>query len=251
MSFIQNKDFALEVARGNIAGVSGVNKFGRNGGFSAQEDLWDVGGTFVAPTTARLHDIVSTSASDSAAGVGARTIRVFGLTGWGTAEVSEDITMNGVTNVPTVNSYVVINRMQVLTKGATDVNVGVITATAQTDATVSAQINAGAGQTRQVIYGIPSTQTLYLTDFRASLGQGTTAGALCNVQLLVNPEPDVELTNFLNKERFGLIDGASSSWEIRFNPYLPLPGPSLIKMAVSASANAVADGAFDGYLVNN
>jgi hypothetical protein len=171
---------------GHISGYRTVNKFGRaNNVDAAPTDIWDMANTvqdealWVAPTQARIHDIVSTDAGDDGdpAGVGARTLRVFGLTDWDTAEVSEDIVLNGTTNVPTVNAYVIIHRMMVLTKGATSVNVGNITATAQTDGTVTAEIYAGQGQTQMAIYGIPSTQAAYMTAYWASLNKGTEGAA--------------------------------------------------------------------------
>lgn len=256
MSFIQNKDFALEVSRGNIAGISAVNKYGRNNNLalSTPEDVWDgPSAIWVAPTTARIHDIVSTSASDDGAppGVGARTIRVFGLTAWNLAEVSEDIVMNGVTNVPTVNSYVIIHRLQVLTKGATNVNVGTITATAQVDGTVTATISPSAGQTRMCIYGVPSIQSAFMTLFESSIGFGSpTANILC--QLLVNPEPDVELINFVQKHRNSMIAVGSSEYTHPFNPYFSIPGPAIIKLqAISDAANGEINAGFDLYLVDN
>lgn len=255
MSYTPNTDFRLEVARGNIAGVSAVTKYGRNGDvdLAAAEDVWDGGGTWVAPTTARTHDIASSSASDAAAGVGARTVRVWGLTAWNAAEVSEDITMNGVTNVPTVNSYVIIHRIRVLTKGATNTNVGTITATAQTDATITAQIDPGIGSTLMAIYGVPSTQTFFMTEFEASIvrDQGG-AGLDVQVDVVDNPEPDVELLNFRTRHTNALqLDGGSSVTH-PFNPYKSFPGPCIIKLRATASANdAIVSGGFDGFLVTN
>jgi len=76
---INMADYAFEVARGNVTGVSSVQKFGRNQsiGSGTQEDIWDGGATWVAPTVARTHTVASTSGSDAAGGVGARTIQVW------------------------------------------------------------------------------------------------------------------------------------------------------------------------------
>ncbi len=228
---------ACELVDGNIAGCVTVNKFGRSNNVDAgPTDIWDMANTvqdqaiWVAPTQARIHDIVSASASDDGdpAGVGARTLRVFGLTDWDTAEVSEDITLNGTTNVPTVNAYVIIHRMRVLTKGATSVNVGNITATAQTDGTITAEIYAGQGQTQMAIYGIPSTQAAYMTSFWAGLNKAT-AGDV-DIYLRENPEPGDELLNFLIKHTFGVSTTGESYVRHPFDPYHKIPGPAIIKL---------------------
>jgi hypothetical protein len=226
---------AISLVDGGIVGLVTVNKFGRannvNGEFT---DIWDRANTvddqaiWVAPTQARIHDIVSANASDAAAGVGARTLEVFGLTAWDADEVSEDIVMNGTTNVPTENAYVIIHRMRVLTKGATSVNVGRITATAQTDGTVTAEIYVGQGQTQMAIYGIPSTKNAYMTAWWAGLNRATEGAA--DMYLLENPEPNEELTNFLVKHTFGLKSLGTGYIRHLFKPYFKVSGPVILKV---------------------
>jgi len=255
--------YEISVAQGNIPGSYAVNKFGRNieidSGVTA--DIWDGGYTlasggtsliWVVPTQARIHDIVSSSASDdgSPAGVGARTLRVYGLTSWDTAEVSEDIILNGTTNVPTVNSYVIIHRAEVLTKGATNVNVGTITATAQTDNTITAKIEIGKGQTLMAIYGIPSTQKLYLSKIHASVLGKATGSA--DIALLANPEPNAELLNFVFKHTFGIVASGGNPSVQLFSPPKRIDGPAIIKIQAVAAANDTDISAgFDGILVSN
>jgi hypothetical protein len=265
MAYIGSKDLALEIAKGNVPGHVGVNKFGRApaGAQTTPTDIWDRADAtptqqiWVAPTTARIHNIASTSPSDdgSPVGVGARTIQVYGLTGWDAAEVSEVITMDGTTNVPTSNAYVIIHRMKVLTKGTGGPNVGVITATAVTDGTVTAQINAGQGQTQMAIYGVPSIQTAFITNYYFSLADLVANPATANevqCSLLINPGPDAELTGFLTKSTEGLNNTGSSRFQHGWNPYFPVAGPAIIKCQATAFlADTDTSAGFDIILVDN
>lgn len=255
-------DFMLEVSLNNIAGKFPVNKYARstNVDNGVDTDIWDRANAtddqdiWVAPTQARTHDITSTSASDDGdpGGVGARTLRVWGLTGWGTNEVSEDITLNGVGNVATANAYVIIHRMRVLTKGATNTNVGQITATAQTDGTVTAQILVGIGSTQMAIYGVPSTQKLRMTGFYANFNKSAGAAGAMDITLLCNPEPDAELTNFVTRHTFGLMTTGTSAFTIPYQPYKEFDGPCIIKIQGNGSANDLdVSAGFDGILVDN
>lgn len=59
--------FSLELARGNIEGHSVIEKFGENPDIdtaSGFETIWDGGGVYVPPTTARLHDVASDDVND-------------------------------------------------------------------------------------------------------------------------------------------------------------------------------------------
>lgn len=251
--------YDLNVSRGLVTGVASLQKFGRcsnNVDNGTATDIWDgavaaVGTiTYIAPTAARIHQIVSTSTSDDGdpVGVGARTIKVFGLTGWAAAEVSETITLNGQTNVPTVNAYVIIHRMYVVTKGATNINVGTITATADTDGTVSAYILAGNGQTLMAVYGVPSTHEVHLTGYYAAANRSV-AGSV-NIKLLYNSDPDVELLNFRTRHTLAVNSAGNTDIQHTFKPHLKFDGPGILKVEGTGSANNMdVSAGFAGYLV--
>jgi len=101
----------------------------------------------------------------------------------------EFIVMNGTTDVPTVNTYYRIDRMHLdAAASGSASNVGTITATAQTDATVTCQIDPAEGQTLMAIYTIPKGVTAYLYRLWGSLGRkGSSADALVDCQLWVTP----------------------------------------------------------------
>lgn len=247
----------LGLSRGLITGLFHVNKFGRNTNVDSgvPTDVWDLSTQpiWVAPTAARVHQIVSDSTDDdgSPGGVGARTLRIFGLTGWGTAEVSEDIVLNGTTDVPT-DPYVIIHRMEVLTKGATSVNVGTITATADTDSSITAQIQPGAGQSQMAIYGIPSTHTGYMVNYYGSFAKSGGASGGIDVSLLYNPEPNNELTNFLVKHTQSLRSDGTSHFHHPFRPFNKFVGPGILKIQGDGDTNDLTlDAGFDLILCTN
>lgn len=258
-----SRDFALDVARGLVSGITSENKFGRNievdSGVTA--DIWDGGHTvgsggvsliWVAPTAARTHTIASSDANDTSGGTGARTVRIWGLTGWGVAEANEDVTMNTGSPPVTSNSYVIIHRMQVLTKGATNVNIGTITATATTDSTITAQIRPSQGQTQMAIYGIPSTQTAYVGHFYGAANKAGGAAGLLDFQLSFNPEPDAELTNFLVKHTFGIQTVGTSALTNTYETYKTFAGPGILKVqAISGTNDMDVSAGFDFFLVTN
>ncbi len=257
MSHFRTTDFALEVALGNVPGYRKINKFGQapDCDNAVLTDIWDgadgslSSDIWIAPTQARLHDVVSDSANDTSAGTGLRTLRLYGLTDWGSLESSEDIIMNGTSTVTTSNSYVIVHRIKHLTSGSAGPNVGTITATAQTDATITAAIQPDVGQTLMAIYGVPSTQTIRLTYLREDIKRGTgtrTADAF----LAVRENADQSGSKFVMKESFQFRNDTPL-----VRPYkIPksFSGPCIVKLQVNADTNnTVVSGAFDAYLVDN
>jgi hypothetical protein len=196
--------FLDEVALGNIPNYSVVNKYGVNSDVdtAADEDIWSVGGLWVPPTTARLHDIASTSINDDSVGTGVQTIRVYGLNE-SFVETNEDIIMNGTTNVPTVNTYTAIFRMKSLTVGSGGVPAGNITAI--------------AGFNRDS----PATTTL-------------------GVCLQVQESFDVATSPLLTKEEQILSTSNEAQAQFSFRPYRLVPEKSIVKLhAYGASSNDV------------
>jgi hypothetical protein len=107
--------FELQVARGQITGHEVINIFGYNPDVdTSEESVWPDGGTIPHPTTASVLKISSSSANDTSAGTGARTVAIF----WVDAdynEVSESVILDGQTPVNTGYSYLYINGFYVTT----------------------------------------------------------------------------------------------------------------------------------------
>lgn len=259
----KSKDFYLDVAAKKIPGVTSVNKFGRapSGIQTTKTDVWDRANAtpdqsvWLAPTAARSHLIVSSSATDSVDLTGAKTIRVYGLPTWSSDETYVDVDLSGSTGVSVsgaLSTAVIIHRMQVTDMGVGGPNVGTITATAGVDNTITAQINPGEGQTQMAIYGIPSTKTAYLTGYYATVNKAQAVPAALNVSLLVNPNPDDQTVAFVTKHTYGIqSDGSGEAYPF-FRPYRAIQGPAIIKVSATANTNDVeASGGFDLILQDN
>ncbi len=153
----QQKDYLLEVAKGNIPGAFIAIVRGHNPDIdsaSGFEDIWEAGGSLVKLTSAETMEIVSTDTNDTSAGTGARTVLINGCDGTG-ATIEEIVTMNGTTNVTTTASFTRVNIMTVLTAGSSDFNEGSITATATTAGTVQCQMDTSEGISQNSHYCIP------------------------------------------------------------------------------------------------
>ncbi|MCP4899811.1 MAG: hypothetical protein GY906_22825 [bacterium] len=117
------------------------------------EDLWPLGGVYPFPAGAAVTSIVSTSPADVAVGAGARTVFVSGLDG-AFAILTETVTMTGAVPVVLAGAYRRINRVEVVTAGASEANVGVITVT-HPGPTVIAQMGPTTGKALQAIFTVP------------------------------------------------------------------------------------------------
>lgn len=241
-------EFCLDVARGVVAGYSHVNKFGRTSDVDAgTEDLWAQGGLYVEATAASVVNFVSSSANDTAAGTGARTISVIGLNGSG-VEVTETITLNGTTNVPTVNSYIFISRVIVLTAGSGAANAGTITGTATGGGTpLLISVAIGINQSQLGIYKVPVGKSAYIYNWGGSF-YSATAGAQVELRLLIKPSGGV----FNMKDNINLFTGGVTAFIKQKTPPIVAPASSIIKIQiVTANANNDVNGNFDFVLVTN
>ena len=102
-------------------------------------------------TTARTMSVVSTSIQDDVGGTGATYVIIYGINASRLAQTVV-LEMNGTTPAVTTETWLGINRIAVYLCGSSNTNVGTITATATTDATVQGQIPIGSGTTQQCIF---------------------------------------------------------------------------------------------------
>jgi len=177
----KNELFELQVARGQIQGHRNVTVFGFNPDVdTAQVSVWPLPSLITFPAAALQMTVSSTSADDTAAGTGARTVVVQGLDA-NYNEVTETVTMNGQTAVTMSASLLRVNYAYVATAGsgnsaAGDIYIGTGTVTAGVPATTYDIIKFDYNTTTTGSYTVPAGYTAYVSQGLFSTGQpsGTT-----------------------------------------------------------------------------
>lgn len=168
--------FELQVARGQIQGHRSVTVFGFNPDVdTAQVSVWPLPSLITFPAAALQMTVSSTSANDTSAGTGARTIVVQGLDA-NYNEVSETVTLNGQTAVTMTASLLRVNYAYVLTAGSSnsaagDIYIGTGTVTAGVPATTYDIIKFDYNNTTTGSYTIPAGYTAYVSQGLFSTGQ--------------------------------------------------------------------------------
>lgn len=263
MSFFGNRDFGLEVAKGNVTGHTFIHKFGFNPDIdtSTIADIWEfgaVGGNleYDFPTSDETIYLSSSDGGDSGVSY---TVTVEGLDQYWVTQVIEDVQLNGQTpvQVGSGESWMRINRMY--TSGATATAGNVYAANTATGtsgnggvptsaSTVRAYYTINGQQTQQAIYSIATDMTGYMPNWWTSI-----LGSLGVAQTI-----DVEIHirefggTFRVKQNVGL---ASNSGEWIHYWKIPMPvheKSDILVHAHDASTNAMQVSAgFDVILVEN
>lgn len=168
--------FAILVRMRKIPGVKCKFKFGHNDSVgTSMTSVCTYGDHTYMPTASTLF-ISSDDAADTSEGTGARTVAIQGLDdNWN--EVTETVTLNGLTGVETSTTFNRVNRMQVLTGGSGGANAGKIyagtgTITGGVPANVYAEIVAGNNKTLLATYTIPAGYTGFLYQYHLTCGKG-------------------------------------------------------------------------------
>lgn len=177
MTFVKSTDF-FSVAKGQIAGHTYFFGAGytNNLGTASHTTVWTGNSVYVYPTVATVMKLSSTSANDTAAGTGARTVFIQGLNSSYNV-ISEILALNGQTEVNTVNSYLRVFKIFVVTAGATGSNEGVVylgdgVVTAGVPATKYAIAFIGEGSSFAAVYTVPAGYTGYFVNTVTAIGKG-------------------------------------------------------------------------------
>lgn len=164
-----------DVARraGLLSGLSGFRKFGKNDDIDTAtlpESIWLQGGLYPFQSSTYQAEVLSSSANDTAAGTGARTVRIIGLAGDDWSQVTETITMNGTSAVAgTRTDWRRIDRAFAVTVGSGGVNEGDITVRLQGGGAVQSTIGAGRGQTQVGVLTIPGDRKGAIVSWSCSM----------------------------------------------------------------------------------
>ena len=198
-SITQNGRFEpweLQVSRGQISWHEPLNLFGNTTalGSTAFGPLWEgltgSGGAYAYPASAVIMTLASSSASDTAV-----TIRINGL-GADFVLQTEDVALNGTSNVLTTKSFLRINSMQTIVGNA----VGNVTAI--NGGVTYAKINAGNGNTQMSIYTVPAGYTFYQTYYQADTNTSATSGAYVRLRTYTVDNPKGGVITALNQTAF-------------------------------------------------
>lgn len=165
------------VALGQVAGYSRAFGLGYAPDVdtaTVPQDAWGGIGLFNWMTGATSLEAVSTSASDSAAGTGARTVTFSTLTG-DYVSTPQTITLNGLTPVAIPIQAIANNGGRVLTAGSGETNVGDIILRDAGGGTIRGIILAGKGVMRQASYTVPAGKTLIISQLVIAVDSPTGA----------------------------------------------------------------------------
>lgn len=205
-----------EVMLGRYDGQMIISKFGRNPDIdtgTVPEDIWNGGGTYTGfPTaTAEFLQVVSSSANDTAAGTGARTLRIFYLdANYNMFDANGDplyvdVTLTGIVPVTTATQAMRVYRAYVLTSGTSQSNEGDITIRwAVTTATVFAVLPATFAQTQLSNFTVPDGWTGYMRRVGVSLADTT-----ANTAQMVLRVREFNSNTFRNMRPFSVSTSAS------------------------------------------
>lgn len=234
--------FELQVSRGQIQGHRNVTVFGFNPDVdTTQVSVWPLPSLITFPASAIQMTVSSSSANDTSAGTGARTVVVQGLDA-NYNEVTETVTMNGQTAVTMAASLLRVNYAYVATAGsgnsaAGDIYIGTGTVTAGVPATTYDIIKFDYNNTTTGSYTIPAGYTGYVSQGLFSSGQ---AGGSNQVQgrLLTRGTNNIRMTAALTSLNNGVANYV-------FEYPLAVPEKTTIEAtAIGSSSNNVCSSMF-------
>jgi len=246
MSYQPNREFYLEISKGNIKGHSIIHKFGKNDSVSTNfEALWN-GENFYTGFNAIVAETVtvtSESVLDTNGGTGAWTIDLQGLDANGLMQ-SEIVTLDGDNSVTSTLSYLRLPRAKILTAGSTGKNQGEITVRQSiTTANIFCVMPAEYNSTMITAFTIPKNCYGYLISQATSISNKRAASV------------DVRIQKRKENSVFQVAGEASvnsvGTGRITRNFEVPVKLSPMtdIFMEASASASVAVSGSFDIILV--
>jgi len=241
--------YGIAISSNLSSRIQTVDKHGYNPDIDtgAYRDIWDISpyADYEYATAASSLGVSSSSANDSPAGVGVSVVRIFGLNELWQLDM-EDVTMSGVTIVPTIKTFIRVYSVKCVETGIGTENAvaaGTITVTNTDEAIVQAVIIAGNTSTKMSHFTIPDGFTGFINSRSAAGGPNDDFVVDYLVKLeggIFYTFDDVEISNsniFISKED---------------PPLGPIPSKTDIKIsAIGVTNNGAARVKYSVMLIEN
>lgn len=189
----------LDVARGHYNNLKPINIFGFNRTVDTSfETIWNDGGGYVYPSVSSVLSVSSSSALDT------MNVLISGLNS-DYVEISETVTLTGVSAVSTTQAFFRINSAVILS-GSNAGNIFI-----KIGNTLHSYIEAEQGATQACVYTVPAGKSLYL--LRIDITSGT-----------VNPNKFLTYRQSLRSSNGRVLRVAESTWQANqqsFNRQVP------------------------------
>lgn len=256
MALVKENYLEERVAMGLVPGVTPIRILGVNIGPTTTAEILGASGSTHAFPVAALSSpkVSSSSANDTAAGSGVRTITATGVNS-SFVEVSETISMNGQTQVAVTAAFMDVNTFRTATVGtaggaaAGDIYfyTGAATAGVPNDlTTVQAKVLVGYNQDLTCKYTVPAGKSLLIRRFTAGThGSATAQPTLLRVHYSTNFGITYMETFDTHMNTGGKVDS---------NLKNPMYFPEKTQMMVSvlcAAGTAATMGALEGWVIDN
>jgi len=245
--YLKTGSFEHEVSRGNVIGAYPTSSYGRvtTTGAASNVSIQSHDGTVIHVPQSIQMSIVSTSASDSAAGTGIRTVVMEYLNG--DLDLSfEIITLNGTTPVNTLATDIRwVQCIHMATSGTGGKAAGTITLTS--GGNTYSQINAGERTCLSSFRRVPRNKTMYVHSMYAGSSSGTAAASVI-VQLVTSQIDglDQQETGFVYPQAGIALQDSSTG--LSLDMPLPIGAGHLVGFTVSTDKGAIVTAGLVGWV---
>jgi hypothetical protein len=204
----------------DAGGLTHIRQGGYNTGAGANDDVWYGDGAYNFLVANSSIVALASTANDTAAGLGCKTIKVEGLDGSYNYQ-TENLSLTGTTSVSLANSYIRVNNAYCLTTGSLHTNNGDIMLMTTALAPV-AIIASSTGRVQQAVYTAPNDKITQLEGWDFSVG-ATSASVALQVRELSSAWTTVDV-----------IDGANGAGVMRklFGSWVRIPRKADVRLRV-------------------
>lgn len=241
---VTSQPYAYAVVEGDLATHTPILKMGINPDVdNVVEDVWAVGGLYVAPTVGMQMEVVSDSVEDdpdkggAVPGTGIWSVHLKYLdSNW--AEKEETITLNGTGVVTTTATD--IHRVQsfhIATAGTTGAAVGNIDLRHISNTPIYARIAATENRAMNSFWTVPAGKTLYITQVMVSCSAAATGHYGRFSLKSTSHETTLTAGCFYTQDRILVQDG---SQEVTYTFPIKIPAKADIKISCVSDAAAAS-----------